>query len=270
MVDRGLSLEIFRCAAERGEAYWWKMIDLTRLTPKALSSEPYRWAFIDRLFSPPDGEALVASFPRDHFKTVTGYDGEKGYEYEARSLIPMGADAPSRAECLSLVWRRLAEELLSSAYRAAMSRLTGLELAELPMEANVFHYSRSAWLGPHVDLEDKVVTHVFYFNDVWDVSDGGCLNILRSADMAQAVKIVPPLVGNSAVLVRSDKSWHAVSRVRAKCRTSRRSMTITFYRPGSKSTLWPADDTTPLHNYKGEQSALGRWVRQRWRGRFAR
>jgi SM-20-related protein len=241
------------------------MIDLTRLTPQALSSEPYRWAFIDRLFSPPDGEALVASFPRDHFKTVTGYDGEKGYEYEARSLIPMGAGALSRAECLSPAWRRLAEQLLSPAYRAAMSRLTGLELADLPVEANVFHYGRSAWLGPHVDLEDKVVTHVFYFNEVWDERDGGCLTILRSADMAQAMKVVPPLVGNSVVLVRSDNSWHAVSRVRDKCRTSRRSLTLTFYRPGSPSTMWPAGDAAPLHDYTGEHSAVGRWVRQRWR-----
>jgi SM-20-related protein len=243
------------------------MIDLTRVRPQALSTEPYQWAFIDRLFAPADGAALVQSFPRDHFKTVIGYDGEKGYEYEARSLIPMGGDAPSRADCLSPAWRRLAEELSSPSYRAAMSRLTGLELGELPIEANVFHYSRKAWLGPHVDLEDKVVTHVLYFNEVWEESDGGCLTILRSADMATAVKIIPPLVGNSAVLVRSDNSWHAVSRVRDKCRTSRRSMTITFYRPGSLSTMWPEGDTTALHNYTGEQSALGRWVRQAWRRR---
>lgn len=134
------------------------MIDFTRLTPQALSSEPYRWAFIDQLFSPADGEALVKTFPRDHFKTVAGYDGEKGYQYEARSLVAMGADAPMRAEFLSPAWRRLADELLSPAYREAMSRLTRLELADLPMETNVLHYGRSAWLGPHVDLEDKVVT----------------------------------------------------------------------------------------------------------------
>src|SRR2546425_2205813 len=241
------------------------MIDLTRLTPQALSSEPYRWAFIDQLFSPADGEALVKTFPRDHFKTVAGYDGEKGYQYEARSLVAMSADAPAHVECLSAAWRCLAAELLSPAYREAMSRLTRLELTELQMEANVFHYGRSAWLGPHVDLEDKVVTHLFYFNEVWDGSGGGCLTILRSADMAQAVKIIPPIVGNAAVLVRSDNSWHAVSRVADKCRISRRSMTVTFYRPGSPSTIWPAGDVTPLHNYTGEHSALGRWVRGRWR-----
>jgi hypothetical protein len=241
------------------------MSNLTPLTPEVLSSEPYRWAFVDGLFSPADAEALVASYPRDNFKTVAGYDGEKGFEYEARSLIMMGADAPTRAERLSPHWRQLAGALLSPDYREAMSRLTGLELAGLPMEVNVFHYGRRAWLGPHVDLEEKVLTHVFYFNRDWDVADGGCLTILRSADIGQAARVIPPLVGNSAVLVRSENSWHAVSRVRESCRTSRRSMTVTFYRPGSQSTMWPPGDATPLHDYTGEHTALGRWVRQRLR-----
>jgi hypothetical protein len=241
------------------------MINLTTLSPRALSTQPYRWAFVDGLFSPADSRALVETFPRDHFKTVEGYDGEKGYQYQARSLIAMGADVPTRAEFLNPAWQRLTEDLLSPAYREAMSHLTGVELADLPIEANVFHYGRSAWLGPHVDLPDKVVTHVFYFNEVWDENDGGCLTILRAGDMTHLVKVIPPVVGNSVVVVRSDDSWHAVSRVREKCRTSRRSLTVTFYRPGSPSTLWPADDLTPLHDYTGERLALGRLLRQSWR-----
>ena len=47
------------------------------------------------------------------------------------------------------------------------------------------------------------------------------------------------IVGNSSVLVRSEKSWHAVSRVAESSRCSRRSVTVTFYRPGSVSTMWP-------------------------------
>lgn len=241
------------------------MIDLTRLTPQALSCDPYRWALVDKLFSPTDCEKLAKTFPRDHFKTVKGYDGEKGYLYEARSLIAMGAGSPSDARFLSPEWTRLAEDLLSPAYRKAMSGLTGVQLTNLPIEANVFHYGRGAWLGPHVDLEDKIVTHVFYFNEAWNESDGGCLSILRSGDATQIVKLIPPLVGNSVVLVRSENSWHAVSRVPEKCRSSRRSMSVTFYRPGSQSTLWPMGDTTPLHNYTGEHSAWGRFVRQSWR-----
>src|SRR5215204_3897326 len=178
------------------------MIDLTRITSQTLSSEPYRWAFVDQLFSTADAQALADTFPRDHFKTVKGFDGEKGYEYEARSLIHMGASAATHAESLRSAWRQFADELLSPAYREVMTGLTGVDLSELPMEANLFHYGRSAWLGPHVDLEDKLVTHVFYFNEAWNENDGGCLTILRAGDMDEVVKVIPPLAGNSVVLVR--------------------------------------------------------------------
>lgn len=231
------------------------MIDLTRIEQSALSTEPYEWAFVDRLFAPRDAAELLATYPRDHFKTVKGYDGEKGYEYEARSLISMGGTAASHALRLSPAWRQLATDLSSPAYRAAMTRLTARDLSALPIEVNVFHYGPGAWLGPHVDLKEKIVTHVFYFNGRWDESDGGCLTILRSADMADAAAVVAPAAGNSVVLVRSEKSWHAVSPVAAGCGQSRLSMTVTFYSPGSISTMWPPGDQTPLHDYDGTTRA---------------
>lgn len=240
------------------------MIDLKRFTPQALSSEPYRWAIIDQLFSAADGSALVESFPRDHFKTVKGYDGEKGYEYEARSLIGMGASFASDGESLSPAWQQLAADLLSPAYRTAMSRLTGSDLSSLPIEVNVSHYGARAWLGPHVDLEDKIVSHIFYFNSTWNETDGGCLTILQAADMSQVVATIPPLIGNSVVLVRSQNSWHAVSRVCDRQRLSRRSMAVTFYRPGSLSTMWPEGDKTPLHRYGDKAYMLRKWLREKW------
>ena len=238
------------------------MIDLDRVSGGELRAEPFRWAKIDGLFAATEARELAASFPTDHFKPVKGYDGEKGYEYEARSLVHMGAGAASHAERLSPSWRRLAADLLSPAYRAAVARLTGVEIDGLPMEANVFHYGPNAWLGPHLDLAEKRVTHILYFNDAWPSDDGGCLTILRSKDMADAAASIQPLVGTSAVLVRSEGSWHAVSRVRAGCRTSRRSVVVTFYSPGSVSTMWPPGDTTPLRDHDDGGWRLLRWARR--------
>jgi len=230
------------------------VIDLTRIESGTLATQPYEWAFIDSLFSPANAAALSTSFPRDSYKTVTGYDGEKGYAYEARALIHMGAGAPAHATALSSVWRQLAEDLLAPGYRAALARLLRRDLGSLPMEVNVFRYPPRAWLGPHVDLKDKLITHVFYFNDAWHEGQGGCLNVLRSPDMADAAATVAPLVGHSALLVRSEHSWHAVSPVADSCSQSRLSMTVTFYRPGSVSTMWPPGDPTPLHSCDGAAS----------------
>lgn len=221
-----------------------------------LLREPYDWALVDGLFSLQHAADLATTFPRDHFKVVKGYDSEKDYAYHARALISMYSKTISHGDGLSAAWRQLAADLLSRRYRAAMTRLTGIDLSRLSMEVNAFHYGSGAWLGPHVDLADKIVTHVLYFNPSWDVSHGGCLNILRTADMHDSACVVAPIVGSSAVLVRSGKSWHAVSRVAPACLASRRSITVTFYRRGAISTMWPPGDNTPTFDYvEAETSA---------------
>jgi SM-20-related protein len=238
------------------------MIDLIRISRHRLETAPYRWAAVDGLFSAEDAAALAATFPRDHFKRLADYAGEKDFEYEARALIGMGEAVLSWPQALSRAWRGLAEDLLSPAYRTALSALTGLDLGLAPLEVNVFHYPPGGSLGAHPDLRDKIVTHVLYFNETWDDRDGGCLTILRSRDPHDLVRTISPVVGNSAVLVRSDDSWHAVSPVVRSCRRSRRSLTATFYCPGAVSTMWPPGDTTPLHEY-------GAGERRGWWGRLA-
>jgi len=223
------------------------MIDLSRIDQSTLREKPYQWALIDRVFSTKDAQRLTRSYPHDHFKTVDGYDGEKGYKYEVRSLIGMGAVEPSHSLGLSPVWRRLAIQLLSAEYRQAMSRLTGQDLASLPIEVNVFHFGPGDWQGPHLDLEDKIATHILYFNQGRHSDEGGFFKVLGSKNPDDVSAEIPPVVGNSVVVVRSDRSWHMVSRVAERSSTTRRSVTVTFYRPGSISTMWPPGDTTPLH-----------------------
>ena len=67
--------------------------------------------------------------------------------------------------------------------------------------------------------------------------------------MDDAAHVVAPIVGNSAVLVRSGKSWHAVSKVEPACTQSRRSVALTFYRDRAVSTMWPPGDNTPTFDY---------------------
>lgn len=226
------------------------MIEFTQIARHKLQTQPYAWGAVSNLFLPKDAKELAASFPRDYFKTVASYGGEKDYAYEARELIAMGAMTISQPEELNAAWLGLAHDLLSPAYRIAMSLLTGCDLITVPMEVNLFHYGPGACLGPHPDLDDKLVTHVIYFNQSWDSKDGGCLTILGSADPTDITAEIAPIVGNSVVLVRSNNSWHAVSRVLTTCRTSRRSLTLTFYRSGSVSTMWPPHDNTPLHSFE--------------------
>lgn len=81
----------------------------------------------------------------------------------------------------------------------------------------------------------------------WAIVDG--LFSPQHAATEDAAYIVPPIIGSSAVLVRSDKSWHAVSRVAPGCMQSRRGITVTSYRDRAISTMWPPGDNTPTFDY---------------------
>jgi hypothetical protein len=232
-----------------------RLLEFDRIRKHNLESGPFHWGAMTGLFRPADAERLVDTYPRDHFKEVASYGGERIYQYEARSLIRMGASVISFMHDLSESWRALARDFLSPQYREAMSVLTGYDLALAPMEVNVFHYGPGGSLDAHRDLPEKLVTHVLYFNRSWNAADGGCLRILRSADPEDVHAEILPIVGNSAVIVRSENSWHCVSRVVNVAASSRRSITLTFYRPGSVSTMWPPTDTTPLRPYQGPNAS---------------
>jgi hypothetical protein len=225
------------------------LINLAYIRHHRLETDPYGWAAISGLFTADDAAKLAATYPCDHFKLVARSDAEREYRYEARALIGMGEDAIAHPDDLNDAWRALALDLLSPQYRAAMTTLTGCDLTQAPMEVNVFHYGPGGSLDVHRDLPEKLVTHVLYFNWSWNAADGGCLRILRSSDPADLVAEIPPIVGYSSVVVRSENSRHAVSRVASDSAFSRRSVTVTFYRPGSVSTMWPPGDITSLHRY---------------------
>jgi hypothetical protein len=245
-----------RAAESTPSARPWKgILKIEAIRNHSLETQPYRWAAIDNLYDGADCRRLSDTYPCDHFKLVAGHDGEKEFEYEVRCLIEMGSSAASHSRELSDAWRQLAADLTSADYRAALSALTGYDLSGVPIEVNVFHYGPGCSLGAHKDLPDKLVTHVLYFNRDWNSRDGGCLRILGSQNEANLVKEVLPVIGNSAVLVRSDNSWHAVSPVVNDSATSRRSVTVTFYRPGSVSTMWPPGDTSALHVYRAAEVA---------------
>jgi hypothetical protein len=227
-----------------------QLINPVNIRHHRLETHPYKWAALEALFTAEDAARLAATYPCDHFKLVAHSGADRNYHYEARGLIAMGADCITYPDDLSDEWRALARDLLSPQYRAAMSALTGYDLSHAPMEANVFHYGPGDSMDAHRDLPEKLVTHVLYFNRSWKAADGGCLRILHSSDTEDLAAEVMPIMGHSAIIVRSENSWHCVSRVADDSAVSRRSVTVTFYSPGSISTMWPPGECPSLHNYQ--------------------
>lgn len=242
--------------AEEWEAAYWRtrdarssdapgaagpgpVLDLSALTAARLEEDPYQWCRVGPLFSPDVAQRLSQHIPLADSELREGRDRRRSWRYFVRPLVAMGASTAARPAGLDDTWRALATELAGHPYREALSALTGVDLTGLDLEANVFSYPPGSFQEPHPDLPEKIVTHVLWFNEAWDVSYGGCLRILRSSDEADVAHELLPELGWSAVFVRSEHSWHSVTAIVDDAPLDRRAVVATFYRPGSTSTMFP-------------------------------
>lgn len=224
------------------------VLDMRPLLAAWLNDQPWEYAEVNGLFSPAHQQVLAEHCPTDNFRRVVGYGGEKDYSYDSREVVGFGKNSVSNPHNLHPKWNALATDLLSPQYRTAMSLLSGLDLSDAKLKVNLLNYQPGGHLGPHVDLQEKLVTHDIFVTGDWNPNDGGCLRVLRSRDEDDVFAEFPPTIGNSVVLKRSDHSWHAVTRVADTATKSRRILTATFYRAGSVSHMWPSGESIPVRN----------------------
>ena len=217
------------------------MIDFGALASTPLQQSPYEWALTEQALDPARASALIDTFPTRDFWQIAGHDGEKSYTYDARPLVIAGADRGPRLSPLPDAWQEAVDDLLSPRYREAFGQALGRSLDGAVMEANVWRWPNAAHLGPHLDMRQKLATHIFYLNAGWNSWWGGCLRILNSKDEEDVVAEIPPRLGNASLLVRSDRSWHTVTPVTA-APVPRRSLIVTWFQPGSESNTWYEDE----------------------------
>jgi Rps23 Pro-64 3,4-dihydroxylase Tpa1-like proline 4-hydroxylase len=135
------------------------------------------------------------------------------------------------ARALGTDWQQLRDVLAGQAYRDHVGELTGVPLEDSTCTLDLWEYRTGDWLAPHVDKPEKLVTQIFYLTEGWRPDDGGQLHVLATADPASVVRTLPPLLGSSAILVRSETSWHAVA-APGPHSPARRSVAATFWQRG--------------------------------------
>jgi|SRR5581483_8087982 len=196
---------------------------------------PFDWINLTDLFNEKDAKDLAETYPKDHYRTITSNSNARQYNYDVRALVSFEGKLQNE-NCLSDSWYRFAKFINSQGYRKLINEITRIDVSELPVEANVYKYAKNCFMDAHQDLNTKILTQVVYFNDKWNVEDGGCLNILKSKNTNDLHERILPLIGNSIIIIRSDNSWHSVEPT--VCDKSRRSVTITFYKKGNHSPMW--------------------------------
>ena len=231
------------------------MIDFEALAATPLRQVPYEWALTEHALDAGRAGALIDTFPTQDFWQIAGHDGEKSYTYDARPLVILGADRAPNLAPLSNAWQEAVDDLLSPRYREALGEALGTSLDGALMEANVWRWPNAAHLGPHLDMRQKLATHIFYLNAGWNSWWGGCLRILNSKDEEDVAAEIPPQLGNASLLVRSDRSWHTVTPVGA-APVPRRSLIVTWFHPGSESPTWYEDSDGAVRTFAEPPGAI--------------
>ncbi|MET0402676.1 MAG: 2OG-Fe(II) oxygenase [Cystobacter sp.] len=216
------------------------MLDLQTFAKTSLQHQPYTWSGVPHSLQESSLPALVESYPSQGFVEAKkeGAADSKQYHFEVRHLV-VKDQVQEGVKALSPVWQALINELRSPAYRETMQRLSGLDLSAHVLDIGFFQFQRGHWVAPHTDHLTKSLTHVFYFNPHWEQDWGGALRILNGKDSHAVHRELPPRQGHSAVIVRSDHSWHMVTPVASAAQWPRRTLQVEFWKQPSQPASPP-------------------------------
>jgi SM-20-related protein len=205
------------------------MVSFESVRGARFRDDPFVWGAVRGVVEPGVRAQLVSEFPESGFEHMRRTHGsDKQYEGWFRALRKPDGDHTC-LDGLSRCWQEFVSELESSAYRAAMSACTGFDLANDLLELTLWRLGPSHFLSPHTDIRAKRLAHLIYFNPDWLPQWGGCLRILRSNNIDDHVVEFAPTCENSIVLVRSENSWHGVTRVTGTV-SERKVLQISFWK----------------------------------------
>jgi SM-20-related protein len=208
---------------------------------RSAQHEPYRWLSTapGDLMPAERAQLLADQFPLDGFQRRDESRRASGKQYRNASRTITPADL-SDDDAMPAAWRELVLDLLASDYLRDIARILDQPPAAA-VEIRLVQHGSGDWLGPHTDREDKLFSHILYFNDGWREEWGGCLEILHKDDPAAVAGRVVPMLGASALLAQAPNSWHQVTPVRGAGKQRRRSLLVHGLRaPDQENALQPA------------------------------
>ncbi|QNP71077.1 hypothetical protein IAG44_17630 [Streptomyces roseirectus] len=191
-------------------------LDLDALRGATLHTSPFVWGAVRGTLREPALGRLVEEFPGAGFTRTerpSGRPGEKGYRTDNLALVADDEAVEAGFRQLTPLWRDLVRTLMSAGYRRTVGELIGRDVSRARMEVRAVRYSAGAWIDPHTDRTDKLVTQTWYFNADWPAANRGEFQVLGSSAADDVVERVLPLAGESIVLCPSESSWHSVAPV---------------------------------------------------------
>jgi hypothetical protein len=116
----------------------------------------------------------------------------------------------SESECGPTVVE-LINEVTSPEMADTLGAQLGIErLSQYPTMVTICRFLNRRHGAIHTDGKAKIATALFYLNDTWNSTSGGCFRFLHGPDDIDDI-VVPelePLYGNFAIFKRTDNSFH--------------------------------------------------------------
>jgi SM-20-related protein len=215
------------------------LLNISAIYQAKMNTTPYQWKLIKNTFSSKEyAQNLRDTFPKEGFKHFQRNVGNKCHDFYGRCLVDSYVENASAIKIDSLpnIWNELIGELLSDTYRISMSRVNEVSLNGLKIEITCWRHLYGCFIAPHTDKPEKVLSHLFYFNEEnWKPSDGGCLRILRNSDIENYTAEILPSVDTSVCFVRSDSSWHGTKPICNPNKT-RLALQVVFFKENMRYT----------------------------------
>ena len=201
------------------------LLDFNEIVQATHVSYPFPYSYSDHSFTNASiANHLSSTFPYTSVNVIRSNRFDKQYFLAGRTLMrdkqPIVPNLPS-------AWRTLLAEPSSSKYRSVLSSHYDIDLFRYELEITLWSSPPGGFLSPHVDNEQKVLTHFIFLNPVWIPEWGGYFLVLRSNRWMDVETSLCPALGRGVLLPRTESSWHAIERI-APDAPSRRSLQIVF------------------------------------------
>ena len=161
-------------------------LDIAALDATPLTRDPFDFVIVEHFIRPDRFAEVVADFP----------------------AIPGPGSHPPAELTIRGKFQAMMAELEGPAFRTAIERKFGVDLANRPTMYTVRGFVGDRDGHIHTDSKSKIITVLLYLNEGWE-ADGGRLRLLRSSSsLDNPVAEVSPNGGTLLVFRRSDNSWH--------------------------------------------------------------
>jgi len=181
------------------------ILDLDAFDNSSFSAEPWDWGILENLLPLDAVKKISNELNLLEFDTVISRRKEKNYQMELIDL------QKTKVNCDVL--NAVIEDLRSDEYLSRFEIFTDCQLRGRDIELNIWRYSESNYLSPHVDKRYKFLTQLLYLNEIWHADYGGSLNILGSSDEQVIYQRILRAYQVSPVIKNSQNAWHSVSPV---------------------------------------------------------